>query len=290
MDTASAEPAPVQGRPSKVGVLLRVGIFAFLEIAGMAIIAPLMYPIAGYLVSAALGTFAAAAIANTIAIRVYERGRISDVGLGWTQASRKNLLLGLAGGVGAAILVLAPPLLLGAAELRPAEDWQFSPASILFISVVLLFGAIGEELLFRGYGFQVLLATAGEYATILPVSVVFGLAHSNNQNASKLGLANTMLWGLLFGLAFLRSRDLWLPIGLHYGWNLTLPMFGVNLSGFTMKVTGYSMEWNVSALWSGGEYGPEAGLLTTGVLALLFYGLYRAPVVQQHSHLYQPED
>lgn len=290
MDTASAVPAPAQGRPSKVGVLLRVGIFAFLEIAGMAILAPLMYPIAGYLVSAALGTFAAAAIANTIAIRVYERGRISDVGLGWTQGSRKNLLLGLAGGAGAALLVMVPPLLLGAARLTPAEDWRFSPASILFLAVVLLFGAIGEELLFRGYGFQVLLATAGEYATILPVSVIFGLAHSNNQNASKLGLANTMLWGLLFGLAFLRSRDLWLPIGLHYGWNVTIPLFGVNLSGFTMKVTGYSMEWNVSTLWSGGDYGPEAGLLTTAVLAVLFYALYKAPVVQQHSHLYQPED
>ncbi len=290
MDIATAIPAPAQGRPSKVGVLLRVGIFAFLEIAGMSIISPLMYPVAGYLVAAALGTFAAAAIANTIAIRVYERGQLSHIGLGWTPASRTNLLLGLAGGVGAALLVLALPLLTGAAQFRPADDWQFSPASILFLAIVLLFGAIGEELLFRGYGFQVLLTTVGEFATILPVSVVFGLAHSNNQNASKLGLANTMIWGLLFGLAFLRSRDLWLPIGLHYGWNVTLPLFGVNLSGFTMKVTGYSMEWNVSTLWSGGEYGPEAGLLTTLVLAVLFYGLYKAPIVRQHSHLYQPDD
>jgi len=290
MDSTTALPTPVPGRPSKVGVLLRVGIFAFLEIAGMSIISPLMYPVAGYLVAAALGTFAAAAIANTIAIRVYERGHLSYIGLGWTHASRTNLWLGFAGGAGAALIVLVPPLLLGAAQLKPAEDWQFSPLSIAFLAIVLLFGAIGEELLFRGYGFQVLLGTAGEYATILPVSVIFGLAHSNNQNASKLGLANTMIWGLLFGLAFLRSRDLWLPIGLHYGWNITLPLFGVNLSGFTMKVTGYSMEWNVSTLWSGGEYGPEAGLLTTAVLVLLFYGLYKAPVVRQHSHFYQPEE
>ncbi|MBL8176034.1 MAG: CPBP family intramembrane metalloprotease [Bryobacterales bacterium] len=290
MQPASPPPPAAEGRPSRVGVLLRVGIFAFLEIAGLAILSPLMYPLAGYLVSAALGTFAAAAIANTIAIRVYERGNLSYVGLGWTQASCRNLWLGIAAGAGAALLVLVPPLLTGAAHLRPAQDWDFSPVSIAFLAIVLLFGAIGEELLFRGYGFQVLLGVAGEYATILPMSVLFGLAHSNNQNASNLGLANTMLWGLLFGLAFLRSRDLWLPIGLHYGWNVTLPLFGVNLSGFTMKVTGYSMEWNVSALWSGGEYGPEAGLLTTAVLALLFYGLGKAPVVRQHSHFYQPED
>lgn len=290
MDTATAASATAQGKPTKVGVLLRVGIFAFVEIIGMSVIAPLMYPIAGYLVSAALSTFAAAAIANTMAIRVYERGHLAHAGLGWTQASRTNLWLGLAGGAGGALLVLVPPLLTGAAYMRPAEDWQFSPASILFLAVVLLFGAIGEELLFRGYGFQVLLSTIGEFATILPVSVLFGLAHSNNQNASKLGLANTMIWGLLFGIAFLRSHDLWLPIGLHYGWNITLPLFGVNLSGFTMKVTGYSMEWRVSALWSGGDYGPEAGLLTTLALAVLFYGLYRAPVVRQYSPLYRPAD
>jgi len=283
-----AVPAP--HRPGKSGVLLRVGIFAFLEIFGQALFYRLMHPVAGYFVGATLGTFAAAAVANAIALRVYERGRLADVGLGWTAASRHNLLIGLAGGVGAALLILVPSLLVGAAELHPAAGWEFNPASILFVSIILLFGAIGEELLFRGYGFQVLLTSMGEYATILPVSVLFGLAHSSNQNASNLAIVNTSLWGLLFGLAFLRSRDLWLLIGIHYGWNATLPLFGVNLSGFTMKVTGYEMRWNVARMWSGGEYGIEAGLLNTLVLGLLFYALYKVPIRRQESFLYRPDD
>jgi hypothetical protein len=105
-----------------------------------------------------------------------------------------------------------------------------------------------------------------------------------------LGLLNTSLWGLLFGLAFLRSRDLWLPIGLHYGWNVALPLSGVNLSGFTMNITGYAIEWQVSDRWSGGAYGPEGGLLTTMVLALLFAALRKAPVRRQAAFLYQPEE
>jgi membrane protease YdiL (CAAX protease family) len=215
---------------SKFGILLRVGIFALIEILGLYLFGPLMLPVAGYFVAAALSTFAAAAVANTIALRVWERGRLTDVGLGWTPGSRRNLMLGLGGGFGAAFLVLAPSLLVGAAELKPAGDgWTFNLGSILFISIVLVFGAIGEELLFRGYGFQILLSNIGEYATVLPMSVLFGLAHANNQNASKLGLANTMLWGLLFGMAFLNSRDLWLPIGLHFGWNFALPLFSVAL-------------------------------------------------------------
>jgi len=283
-------PVPGPPAPSKLGVLLRVGIFAFIEIAGMVVLAPLMYPIGGYLVSAALSTFAAAAIANTIALRVYERGHLADAGLGWGPASARNLLLGLAGGIGAALLVLGPPLLLGVARFERAEGWEWSPASALFLCVVLLFGAIGEELLFRGYGFQVLLGKMGVFATILPVSVLFGLTHANNPNANSIGLMNTMLWGLLFGCAFLRSRDLWLPIGIHYGWNVTLPFFGVNLSGFTMNVTGYALVWSVPEKWSGGAYGPEAGLLNTLVLGVLFYALWKAPVQRQVAFLYRPDD
>ena len=49
-----------------------------------------------------------------------------------------------------------------------------------------------------------------------------------------------MLFGVLFGYAYLRTSALWLPIGLHFGWNVVLPLFGANLSGFTMGVTGYS--------------------------------------------------
>jgi membrane protease YdiL (CAAX protease family) len=280
---------PAQAKRTKLGVLLRVGIFAFLEIAGMAILAPIMHPIGGYFVSAVLSTFGAAAIANTIAIRVYERGTLADLGLGWGVDSRWNLLLGLAGGVGAALLVNVVPLLLRMADFEKSETWTANPASGLFIAILLLFGAFGEELLFRGYGFQVLLGTLGEYATILPMSVLFGLAHSNNQSASNLGIANTMLWGLLLGMAFLRSRDLWLPTGLHYGWNVTLPFFGVNLSGFTMNVTGYELHFRMPERWSGGAYGPEAGLLTTLVLALLFYGLFKIPVRRQQSFLYRPD-
>jgi hypothetical protein len=278
-------------KPSgKFGALVRVGIFAFLEMAGLALLGPLMLPLAGYLVAAALSTFGAAAIANAIAVRVYERGDLGAVGLGWGAASVRNLLLGLAGGVGAALFVLAPALVLGLAEWKKAEGWDGSVSSVLFVALVLLFGAIGEELLFRGYGFQVLLQTLGRFATILPMAVLFGAAHSNNQNASPLGIVNTVLWGVLFCFAFLRSRDLWLPIGIHYGWNLTLPLFGATLSGFTMKVTGYSMHWKIADVWSGGEYGPEAGLLTTAAVAILFAMLGRAPVMPQTSSLYRPAD
>jgi membrane protease YdiL (CAAX protease family) len=269
------EPMPV----TRFGAFVRVGVFAFLEIAGLLIFSPLLSPL-GYLVAATLSTFAAAATANTLVLRIYERAYLPDIGLHWTAASKRHLLLGFAGGAGSAVIVLGVPLAAGAAELRPTPEPASWP-SIVFVSLILLFGAVGEEMLFRGYGFQVLVGLLGPFATLLPVSVLFAVAHLGNPNSSPVAALNTMLWGILLGWAFLRSGDLWLPIGLHFGWNWTLPLFGVNLSGFTMRVTGYAMHWNIGEVWSGGEYGPEAGLLCLGVLGLLAAFLQKAPIERQ---------
>lgn len=281
-DTPPNGPA---ARNSSFGYLARVGVFALIAILGMTIFPILMMPVADYFLTAALGTFAAAAVANAVAVRIYERGQLVDIGLGWSPASRRNLMVGLAGGIVAALLVTLLPLLAGEARFVPIGSGQVQWRSLIFVSIVLLFGAVGEEMLFRGYAFQVLARSIGAFATVLPMGVLFGLAHLNNQNVTWLGIANTMGWGILFGAAFLRSGDLWLPIGLHFGWNWILPLAGVNLSGFTMNLTGRSLESSLGALWSGGAYGPEGGLLTSFVLAALCFYLWKAPIERQDAFL-----
>ncbi len=267
------------------GVILRVGVFAFLEIVGLILFAHVMLPVAGLFATSALSTFAAAGVANAMALRIYERGRLADIGLGWNSDSYRNLAIGFGGGTGAAAIAVLIPLAARAAEFRPDAEYPGSWGSFAFITLVLLFGAVGEEMLFRGYGFQVLMGKMGPFATILPVGILFGIAHVDNQNSSLMGLCNTALWGILLGWAFYRSGDLWLPIGLHYGWNLVLPLAGVNLSGFKMGVTGYKMHWYAGALWSGGDYGLEASLLTTIILGALFFYLWRAPIRRQAAFL-----
>jgi membrane protease YdiL (CAAX protease family) len=270
-----------------LGVALRVGVFAIIAILGNYIVFPLIIGLIGVpiLVVATLGTFAAAAVANAVVLRIYERAQLADIGLGWTAASRRNLALGILGGIGAGLVVLVGPILVRAADLEPVPDQHMHWPSLLFVSIILLFGAVGEEMLFRGYAFQVLVKAIGPFATILPMAVLFGLAHSPNLNFTALAFVNTTLWGIVLGYAFVVSGDLWLPIGLHFGWNWTLPLLGVNLSGFTMGVTGYSLHWKIGALWSGGEYGPEGGLLTTAVVALLLFYLYKAPIQHQDAFL-----
>lgn len=271
----------------KLGLILRVGLFLLIVFLSMPLFG-WIFALSGRLLQSALTVFAAATVANALALRVFERMPLTAIGLHWTIGSQRNLLLGFLGGAGAALLVLLPPLLSGFAELRPAPDQPFEWPNLLFVTVVLLFGAVGEEMLFRGYGFQVLIRGLGAFATILPVSVLFGFAHMDNPNATWLGVLNTIGFAILFGYAFLRSGDLWLPIGLHFGWNLVLPLFGVNLSGFTMGLTGFAMHWKVSDIWSGGNYGPEASVLTSAIMILLLLYLAKAPVYKHEAPLLQP--
>ncbi len=274
-----------------LSVLLRLGVYAFLVILGMMILPPLLLGDRNILVASALGTFGAAAIGNAVVLRIFERGLLADVGLGWSRASRNNLLIGLAGGIGAALVCTVLPVILRLADLVPAADRKFDAPSVIFVSVVLLFGAVGEELLFRGYAFQLLVGFIGEWATILPFGCLFAFAHLFNPNQTTLlDPINTALWGILLGYAYLRSGDLWLPIGIHFGWNWILPMFGVNLSGFTMGMTGLAMRWRIADIWSGGAYGPEGGLISTlAVIALAWY-LHRMPVEKQATVLGRPRE
>jgi len=269
-------------KPDLLGLILRVGLFVLIGWLSLQVFAFLLLLVTGSMViTAAMAVFAAACLANAITVRIYERGQLSALGLGWSGSSSREFLLGAASGVSAAGLVMLLPVAAGAASFERVPASEHLWASLAFVSFVLLFGAFGEEMLFHGYAFQLLIRRLGAFATILPAAVIFGLAHMGNPGANWLGIGNTMLWGVLFGYAYLRTGALWLPIGLHFGWNVVLPLFGANLSGLTMGVTGFALHWKAGSLWSGGDYGPEGSLLTTAIVIVLFVVLHRFTVEQE---------
>jgi membrane protease YdiL (CAAX protease family) len=275
-------------RKDPLRLAIHVGVYAVLYFATALVFGPLLVWVGGYLAGITAAGLLSAVFANWLALRIYENRHIMEAGLWLNRASAENLAVGLIGGAGAATVVLGPALLMGAAHILFTPNDHPTAGAMIFVMFLLAAGAVGEELFFRGYGFQVLLANWGPYATIVPVGVIFALLHGSNPGATWFSTANTAGFGILFGYAYLRSRDLWLPIGLHFGWNFTLPLFGVNVSGLRMKVTGYEMSWTAGDLWSGGEYGPEASVLTSVVLILLFFYLRRVPIRRQPSPLTDP--
>jgi len=280
--------ATTRGAGGLFGLLLRGGLFlVFIRFGGGIAGVLIHWLFDSTFVAAAMSLFIAAAAASAFVVRTFERGRLGDIGMAWSAASMRHLGLGVAGGAAAGLLVLLAPAVFGLAALVPSTDPAnaFTPGKFLFVAVILLFGVVGEELMFRGYAFQILLRAYGPWWVIVPFGILFALAHAGNPNASGLALFNTGLWGVLLGYAFYRSGDLWLPIGLHFGWNWVLPLFGVNLSGFTIGTTGYALRWNAGPLWSGGEYGVEAGLPAMGVVMLLGLWLWKIRVDKQSAPL-----
>jgi len=267
---------------------LQVLLYIFLYVAAAFVLGSVLELTGAYLFAITVTGLLAATVANGLCMRIYEQRRTAAIGLHWDRASLANLGYGCLGGAGAAAVVLALPVAVHAARIAPDPSSDASVAQFFFVTLMLLFGSAGEEMLFRGYGFQVLVRGVGGWATVLPVGLIFGALHAANPYASRLSVANTMGFGIVFGYAFLRSRDLWLPIGLHFGWNFTLPLFGVNVSGLTMRLTDLSMKWSAGTLWSGGEYGPEASILTSAVLVLLLAYVWKAPIRRQPSVLLDP--
>lgn len=255
-------------------VALRVSAFLFIALVLWFILPSLLRPF-GLLVVSAFTTLLAGFGANMACAYWFERGRPDDFSLGWNATSMRTLAWGLLLGAGSVAL-----LAIGAVTTGAAEFAETQPATNLGLPLFLFLGALGEELLFHGYLFQFLTRITSPLAVIASVGILFGLAHLLSNDATPVGALNTALWGGVLGLAWWRSGSLWLPVGIHFGWNLGLVLLGEPLSGIRMGASGFGLVWHASELWSGGNYGPEAGLPATGLAGALFWVLRRRAFVR----------
>jgi uncharacterized protein len=265
--------------------LLQVGIYFLLFFGPFFLLGWVFAYVFNLLAGSVLITLTSALIGNFLCLRIFFGVGFEGVGMPLNNTGLRNCVTGLILGFAAVALVLIPAFLTGHARETFENTAHVNWREQMFVPAMLLAGAAGEELLFRGFGFQVLLRSFGPVAAILPIGILFGLMHSNNPNASWLGIANTAGFGILFCYAFLRSHDIWFPFGLHFGWNLTLLLFGADISGIKMSVTSYQIVWSGSMLWSGGEYGPEASVLTSIALVLLAGAVWKTRVTRQYAYL-----
>jgi len=276
-------------RPDRVRALLGAGVCALLYwVILNLIVAPIGF-VAGRMAAVTLSTLLAGSISGAFAIAIFESRPLTDVGLAWHPGAGRNLLLGISLCVAGALIAILPAVALHIAHFETIPNADVSWRAALFTPLLLLCGAAGEEIAFRGFALQYLMRGFGDWAAICGMGALFGALHALNPGASTLGVLNTAGFGVLFGFALLRTHDLWLPIGMHFGWNATLPFLGVELSGLTIRVTRYRLIWTTGDLWSGGAYGPEASLLASGVLVVLFVVVWRVPVRRGSTYLLDSE-
>ena len=244
----------------------------------------------GQMIALTVPPLIAAAISSALAMAIFESRKVGDIGLAWVDGSLRNLLTGIALGFLAATLAILPAVALGMAHFRYSANADVSWRGAFFTPLLLFCGALGEEIAFRGFTLQYLMRGYGRWAAIFGIAALFGVLHAGNPGATTMSTINTAGFGVVFGVALLRSHDLWLPAGIHFAWNTALPFFGVGLSGITIKVTGYELIWRAGDLWSGGLYGPEASVITSMVIVLLLIAVSKVPAVKGTAYMVQESE
>jgi membrane protease YdiL (CAAX protease family) len=169
------------------------------------------------------------------------------------------------------LLILA---IFGIAGWLTVQSAGGRPLSLGVSVLAWLIISFNEELAFRGYILQRLARAWGMPAAVVVSSLIFMMVHALNPNVQPLAMVSLFLAGILLACAYLVSRSLWLPIGLHIGWNLAeVHLLGFPGSGVAepalIRSTVHGPE-----LATGGAFGPEGGLVglaatVLGILILL---------------------
>lgn len=126
-----------------------------------------------------------------------------------------------------------------------------------------ILAAVGEELSFRGGLFRLLEESFGTTIALVASAALFGLLHALNPGATVVSTVSVALEaGGLLAAAYALTRNLWLPIGLHIGWNFTEGgIFGVSVSGGAAAKGIFSVSLVGHPLLTGGQFGPEASIV-----------------------------
>jgi len=210
--------------------------------------------------------------------RYIDRRRIADFGLHFSSSWWGHLGLGA---------VLAACLMTGIFLIEQAtgwvsitetcvakiDGWTF-PASIALALATFALAAITEELVARGYQIKNLaeglnsrsLGPKGALVlAVLCTSALFGLLHAVNPSATTISTSGLALAGIFYGVAYVLTGELALPIGFHIAWNFfENSVFGFPVSGEHFGASFICIQQGGSEIWTGGPFGPEAGLLGIG--------------------------
>ena len=172
-------------------------------------------------------------------------------------------------------LATALPILL-TLNLHSHLSWHLAP--VLLALPTLLAGALAEEVIFRGYPFERLARALGQTVATLLLSLLFAvfLFSATSGSHGLLALAGEVLFGVLLSMAWLRTHALWTGWGLHFAYRfITAVLLGLPIAG-RADFGSIAETYTTGPRWlTGGNFGPDAALLTLPVLLLGMAVLYR---------------
>ncbi len=212
------------------------------------------------------------------------------LGASFTEGWLKHLILGIV--IGAATLAIAVLMALISGGLSFQFNSEAGTSAIISTlavsSLIFAVAAAFEEVFFRGYMLQTFARAGYAWLAIALTSAFFGSVHMGNPDAGIISTLNTIFAGVWFGIAYLKTRDLWFVLGLHLMWNwMQGAFFGIEVSGLKQIVTDPLLkEIDRGPVWLTGEnYGIEGGIACTVAIVISITAIYFIPFLKPSDEM-----
>ncbi|MCA1590082.1 MAG: CPBP family intramembrane metalloprotease [Acidobacteria bacterium] len=274
-----------------------VCIFLVFTLLASSVIATLLYASGigitrgpAYFAISSLISLVLALLIGWLCAKHLERLPFSSLGALPKKTWFRNFVFGIA--IAAFSLALAVLLAAVFGDLRfrfnNEASGQDLTETLIFSLLVFAVAAAFEEALFRGYILQTFSRAGLAWFAILVTALFFATVHLANPGAGRISSLNTALAGIWFGIAYLKTRDLWLPFGAHLSWNWVQgSILGIEVSGLTdIAPAPLMQEIDGGPYWlTGGEYGIEGGLACTAALIATCLTTYWIPFLRPTPEL-----
>lgn len=202
---------------------------------------------------------------------------------------RETIELGLAGAgrelglglmIGSGLLLATIAILAVAGAYGVAGVGETSTLISPFVEMTLV--ATIEEIVFRGILFRIIERSLGSWIALGLSSFIFAAAHLPNDGISALAVLFTLVAGLALGAAYMATRRLWLPIGIHFAWNFVSDaIFSLPTSGH--RADGLIQGRMAGANWlTGGAYGVEGSAVALALFTVTAVGLLAIALMRNH--------
>ncbi|MEJ7624459.1 MAG: type II CAAX endopeptidase family protein [Pyrinomonadaceae bacterium] len=189
-------------------------------------------------------------------------------------------LAGLALGGATLMLAVLIAVVFGGLRFGVGDLRLETVTSLALAFVVFAVAAAFEEVLFRGYLLQTFARAGLAWLAVLLTSAFFGVVHMGNPDTGIISTLNSVLAGIWFALAYLKTRDLYFVWGLHLAWNwMQGSFFGIEVSGLA-GIAGESLlkEVDTGPTWLTGQtYGIEGGVACTVAILASISAIYLFP-------------
>jgi uncharacterized protein len=207
--------------------------------------------------------------------------------LGWAlhRGWAKDLLVGSLVGALSLVLAAAIAAAYGSLKFTLNAHVMFGAVARTMLTSLPIFvvAAAGEEAIFRGYPLQTMARAHLAWVAVVITSVVFSYGHLDNPNAVPgFTFANTAIAGAWLAVAYLKTRSLWFPLGIHWAWNWTMgAVLGLPVSGIeSLTPAPLLTATDLGPAWlTGGPYGIEGGAACTLALIISTLFIWRTRLV-----------